>query len=110
MVNRTHPRRPGDALREIRVEIEFRRSELAALERAEDILARTNPAPDRCDLHQHGSPCDGSVSMRWCRCCGMFVVRRCIAHGGIRAATSALQQHATEHGGEYARGDAARDA
>ena len=102
--------RTNDALREVRSEIEFRRSELAALERAADILARADAIdPARCDLYQHAAPCEGAISMRWCRCCGVFVVRRCIAHGGVRSAGAALDKHAAEHGGEYARGATAHE-
>ena len=99
------------ALRAVRDEIEFRRTELAALERVEDILAR-GAALDhhRCDRSAPDSPCDGEIAARWCRCCGAFVARRCEAHGGARSAAYALGEHLREHGGEYARPRAADDA
>ena len=77
------------ALRELRVELEFRRSELAALERAHDVLERhVEEHDDRCDCYHPDKPCAGELYSRFCRVCGE-VVKRCQEHGGIRAASYA---------------------
>jgi hypothetical protein len=73
-------------------EIGVRRAELAALERARDTLARG----DRCDLDS--SLCAGLVHTALCRVCG-HVVRRCLAHGAARSATTALRYHDNEEHG-----------
>lgn len=82
------------AIRELRAERDERVAELAAIERALDILERSGSAEreSRCDAYHHDAPCEGEVRARWCRGCGL-VTRRCDAHGGIRAATHAADEH-----------------
>lgn len=82
------------ALREIDVDIAVRRDELALLERCREVLVRAKNTKT-CDLTP---TCDGTIWSRWCRACGA-VIRRCRAHGGLEAATSAFTAHSIEHGG-----------
>lgn len=50
------------ALRELRIELEYRRAELAALERAHDILERqVEEREDRCDCYHPDKPCAGEL-------------------------------------------------
>jgi hypothetical protein len=103
---RVNDRRTAAAstLRELSVELEYRRAELAALERAHDILERAaDEHGDRCDSYHPDSPCAGELYSRFCRLCG-DVVKRCQEHGGIRAATYAADDHRAEaHAGQHAR-------
>ena len=94
----------ASTLRELRIELEYRRSELAALERAHDVLERqVEEHIDRCDRYHPDNPCAGELYSRFCRICGI-VVKRCQEHGGIRAATYAADAHRSEaHGGQHAR-------
>ena len=83
------------ALRELDVDIAVRRADLEALERCRAILVRTRDV-ETCDLHAAGNPCRGPRWARWCRACGT-VIRRCHGHGGLEAATVALDAHKLEH-------------
>lgn len=106
------------SIRELRTSIEVARADLAALERAYDVLERHADAyPDRCERHMLPTdikqwdkraqrwntaklkcPCEGKVIARWCRECGQTFTR-CEAHGESRSATDALEMHRlTEHG------------
>lgn len=80
-----------DARDAIDVELEVRRAELAALERARDVLYR-NLDEDCCDAHTDDSPCHGPVYSRWCRSCGE-VFRRCEHHGSLLGAKSDHRAH-----------------
>ena len=93
----------ASTLRELCIELEYRRSELAALERAHDVLERqVEDHIDRCDRYHPDKPCAGELYSRFCRICGI-VVKRCHDHGGIRAATYAADAHRAEaHGGQRA--------
>jgi hypothetical protein len=114
----SHDRRPAAAravraaaraVRELDDVITGRRAELAALERARDVLERQLAEhPDRCNNHHTDSPCAGQIFSRWCDECGA-VVLRCDQHGGIRGATHAARLHRDEaHPGSDA-GDPAAD-
>lgn len=83
----------ADAIRALDLELDNRRAELASLERARDILARADDG--RCDAYHPEKPCDGDIKARFCVDCGL-VTKRCIAHGGIRAAAHAADLHRTE--------------
>lgn len=97
-------------LRELDVAIKVHRAELAALERARDVLERVaHDHPDRCNAYHPSSPCSGLVSARYCYRCGE-VIRRCVQHGGLRAATHYLDLHYSEHGGSDVRDPSAEDA
>ncbi len=91
------------ALRALRAVRDLRIAELAALERAVDILDRnTNENADRCDCYSPNAPCAGTIVARFCRHCGELT-RRCESHGGARAATHAADLHRSTHGGSDAR-------
>lgn len=87
----------AETLRTLDVEIEVRRSELASLERARDVLERAIAEnPDRCDKWHEESPCYGPIYARWCTSCGV-TLRRCEEHGGLRAATYYIKEHRASH-------------
>lgn len=90
----------ADALRALDLELANRRAELASLERARDILARSDD--ERCDAYHPDKPCDGIIRARFCIECGL-VTKRCDTHGGIRAAAHVADLHRTEaHAGSDA--------
>lgn len=97
------------ALRSIDVELEVRRAELAALERARDLLERAAlDYPEQCDEWRPDSPCAGPIAYRWCRACGQ-TFRRCDQHGGLRAASHSASLHRQEHGEGWGRAESATD-
>ena len=74
--------------------IDDRRSSLAAIELAYARLAiATVRSPASCDVAATAhARCSGIVCVRWCPVCGT-IVRRCIAHGGIRRAIADIDVH-----------------
>lgn len=70
------------------------RSSLAALELAYARLAiATVRSPASCDVESTAlARCSGIVCVRWCPVCAT-IVRRCIAHGGIRRAIADIDVH-----------------
>ena len=98
------------ALRGIDAEIAVRRAELAALDKARDVIARgAEETAGRCDVGTERSACGGAVHAAWCRACG-HVARCCATHGAQRAATARLRHHEhQEHGGEWSRGAETQD-
>lgn len=100
----------AEALRSIDVEIEVRRAELAAIERARDVLERSqSERPDQCTEWRLDSPCYGLIHARWCRACGE-TWRRCESHGGIRAATHDASIHRGTHGDGWGVAESATDS
>ena len=81
------------AIAVIDLQIGTRHSQIAALERARDVLERKYiDAPEQCDLGTEDDPCFGVIYARCCSNCGE-VIRRCDQHGGLRSATMANSGH-----------------